>query len=207
MEKSHDPYSFSSSQRQFWPKMGFPGIFKTNIGWIHLIPDIYLHRVSLLIPINFHVPSVKFGPLVAKYLAKDGICRLKTLERRKTLGHLRSINPNLIIHFAHQSQTCRLLKILKPFFSNISRKETVKSGTINLRLNWYRKSVSIIESIIYIYIYVYVEFLALHFNDLSHYKFTGWSIIELSIRRRLRTLLISWGQKTHVKHCHVDLSS
>ena len=29
---------------------------------------------------------------------------------------------------------------------------------------------------------------------------------ELSIRRRLRTFLISWGQKTNVKHCNVDLS-
>ena len=32
------------------------------------------------------------------------------LERRKTLGHLRSINRNMIIHFANQSQTCELLK-------------------------------------------------------------------------------------------------
>ena len=36
-------------------------------------------------------------------------------------------------------------------------------------------------------------------------EFTGWAIIEeLSIRRRLRTFLISWGQKTRVKHCYVD---
>ena len=34
-----------------------------------------------------------------------------TLERRKTLGHHRSINRNMIIHFANQSQTCQLLKI------------------------------------------------------------------------------------------------
>ena len=39
-------------------------------------------------------------------------------------------------------------------------------------------------------------------------EFTEWAIIEeLSIRRRLRTFLISWGQKTRVKHCYVDLSS
>ena len=39
-------------------------------------------------------------------------------------------------------------------------------------------------------------------------EFTGWAIIEeLSIRRRLRTFLISCGQKTRVKHCYVDLSS
>ena len=38
------------------------------------------------------------------------------LERRKTLGHLRSINPNMINHYASQSQTCQLLKILKNIF-------------------------------------------------------------------------------------------
>ena len=39
-------------------------------------------------------------------------------------------------------------------------------------------------------------------------EFTGWAIIEeLSIRPRLRTFLISWGKKTRVKHCYVDLSS
>ena len=38
------------------------------------------------------------------------------LERRKTLGHLRSMNRNMIIHFANQSQTCQLLKIIKNFF-------------------------------------------------------------------------------------------
>ena len=69
----------------------------------------------------------------------------------KTLGHLRSINGNMIIHFANQSQTCQLLKILKNIiFSNFSWKETVKSGAINHRLNWYRKSISIIKSVIYI---------------------------------------------------------
>ena len=50
-----------------------------------------------------------------------------------------------------------------------------------------------------IYIYIHVEFLASHFSDLSRSleKFTGWAIIEeLSIRRRLCTFFISWGQKT-----------
>ena len=37
---------------------------------------------------------------------------------------------------------------------------------------------------------------------------TGWLMIEeLPIRRWLGTFLISWGQKTCVKHCYVDLSS
>ena len=39
-------------------------------------------------------------------------------------------------------------------------------------------------------------------------KSTGWAIIEeLSIRRRVHTFLVSWGQTTRVKHCYVDLSS
>ena len=44
------------------------------------------------------------------------------LERRKTLGHLRSINPNMINHYASQSQTCQLLKILKNIFFFKQRK-------------------------------------------------------------------------------------
>ena len=39
-------------------------------------------------------------------------------------------------------------------------------------------------------------------------KSTGWAIIEeLSIRRPVRTFLVSWGQTTSVKHGYVDLSS
>ena len=48
------------------------------------------------------------------------------------------------------------------------------------------------------------------FSDLSHclQNFTGWAVIEeLSIRRRFHTFLVSYGQKTRVKHCYVDLSS
>ena len=33
-----------------------------------------------------------------------------TLERRATLGHLRSINPNMINHFASPSKTCQLFE-------------------------------------------------------------------------------------------------
>ena len=37
-------------------------------------------------------------------------------------------------------------------------------------------------------------------------KSIGWAIIEeLSIRRRVRTFLVSWGQTTRVKNCYVDL--
>ena len=47
-----------------------------------------------------------------------------TLECQNTLGHLRSINPNMINHFVNQSQTCQLLIFLH-------WKETVKSGVIS----------------------------------------------------------------------------
>ena len=139
--------------------------------------------------------------------------RLKTrptLERRKTLGHLRSINRNMVIHFANQSQTCQLLKILKNLFFQTFHEKKLWKMVQSIPCwtdteNPYRLSRAS-------YIYnIYVEFLAWHFNDLSQVcksEFNGWAIIEeLSIRRRLRTFLISWGQKTHVKHCNVDLSS
>ena len=53
--------------------MGFPDFFEKTIGSIHVIPGIYPYRVSFLTPINFHAPSLIFGPLVAKYLAKNGV--------------------------------------------------------------------------------------------------------------------------------------
>ena len=134
-----------------------------------------------------------------------------TLERRKTLGHLRSINRNIVIHFANQSQTCQLLKILKNiFFSNISWKETVK---------WCNQShVELIQKIHIDYqerhIYIYnmssscYNILTISPSVPVWSEFTGWAITEeLSIRLRLRTFLISCGQKTSVKHCYVNLSS
>ena len=56
-----------------WPKMGFPELFEKNIGLIHFIPGIYPYGVSLLTPIHFRVPGLIFGPLVAKYLAENGV--------------------------------------------------------------------------------------------------------------------------------------
>ena len=50
--------------------MGFPELFEKTIGSIHFIPGIYPYGVSLLTPIHFRVPSLIFGPLVAKYLAE-----------------------------------------------------------------------------------------------------------------------------------------
>ena len=64
------------------------------------------------------------------------------------------------------------------------------------------------EGDIYIYIYVYrcrVLCITLFRISIEIYR---WAIIEeLSIRRRLRIFLISWGQKTRVKHCYAELSS
>ena len=56
-----------------WPKMGFPELFEKTIGSIHFIRGIYPYVVSLLTPIHFRVPSLIFGPLVAKYLAENGV--------------------------------------------------------------------------------------------------------------------------------------
>ena len=58
-----------------WQKMGFWNFFEKTIGSIHFIPGIYLCGVSLLTPVHFRVPSLIFGPLVAKYLAKNGVSR------------------------------------------------------------------------------------------------------------------------------------
>ena len=62
---------------------GFSGIIeKKTIGSIHFIPGIYPYRVSLLTPIYFHVPSLIFGPPMAKYLAE-----MRFLELfEKTIG-------------------------------------------------------------------------------------------------------------------------
>ena len=58
-----------------WPKMWFPELFEKTIGSIHFIPGIYPYGVSLLTPIHFCVPSPIFGPLVAKYLAENGVSK------------------------------------------------------------------------------------------------------------------------------------
>ena len=50
-----------------WPKMEFPEIKKKTIGSIHFIPGFYPYGMSPLTPIHFRVPSLIFGPLVAKW--------------------------------------------------------------------------------------------------------------------------------------------
>ena len=65
---------------------------------------------------------------------------------------------------------------------------------------------------IYIYIYIYIHIYIYRCRVLCivqriSIEIYRWAIIEeLSIRRRLRIFLISWGQKTRVKHCYVELS-
>ena len=51
--------------------MGFPELFEKPFGSIHFIPGIYLHGGSVLTSIHVRVPSLIFGPLVAKYLAEN----------------------------------------------------------------------------------------------------------------------------------------
>ena len=67
-----------------WPKMGFPELFEKTIGSIHFIPGISPYGVSFLTLIYFHAPSLIFGPLVAKYLAENGVSG--TFE--KTVGSI-----------------------------------------------------------------------------------------------------------------------
>ena len=109
-------------------------VFSLSISLLMIVIMIILHFISMIKWTILHITR-------------------PPLERRKTLGHLRSINPNMINHYASQSQTCQLLKILKNIF--FSNKENVESGAINFRLNWYTKSISIIERS-YIYIYMCV---------------------------------------------------
>ena len=95
--ESLDPYTFSCSYPHFRPsggqifgrKWGFLNFFKKNIGSIHFIPGIYPYWVSLLTSIHFHVPSLIFGPLVAKYLAENGVSG--TFWKKKTIGSIHFI--------------------------------------------------------------------------------------------------------------------
>ena len=65
--------------------MGFPELFEKTIGPIHFIPGIYPYGMSLLTPIQFGVPSLIFGLLVAKHLAEKGVSGFK---KKKTIGSI-----------------------------------------------------------------------------------------------------------------------
>ena len=75
-----DPYTFSCSEPHFRPsgghilaENGVSGIKKKPICSIHYILGIYPYGVSLLTPIHFRVLNLIFGPLVAKYVAENGV--------------------------------------------------------------------------------------------------------------------------------------
>ena len=53
-----------------WPKVGLPILFKNKNCSNIVIPGIYPYAVRPLAPIHFHVPSINFGLLMAKYLAE-----------------------------------------------------------------------------------------------------------------------------------------
>ena len=71
-------------------RQGFWNILKKKNYWLisFHIPCIYPYDVSLLTPIRFRVPSHIFGPLVAKYLAENGVSG--TLKKK-------TVDPILII--------------------------------------------------------------------------------------------------------------
>ena len=54
-------------------RQGFRNFLKKIICSIHFIPGIYPYGVSLWTPIHFRVPTINFGPLVAKYLPENGV--------------------------------------------------------------------------------------------------------------------------------------
>ena len=67
--------SFGPSVRPSVCRQGFRNILKKIIGSIHIKHGIYPYVMSLLTPNHFSVPGLIFGPLMAKYLAKNGVSR------------------------------------------------------------------------------------------------------------------------------------
>ena len=74
---------FPASLLAFWwsntcirPKMGFPEIFEGTIYSVRLVPSICPDGVSHLTHIHFPVPSLNFGPLVAKYLVEKLLAQI-----------------------------------------------------------------------------------------------------------------------------------
>ena len=104
-----------------------PGPLTDGFLWRRWRGKPYRHSRRMRSP-PFYVSGKRpMEPFVAciKKLNKSFYTR-PTLERRKTLGHLRSINPNTIIHFANQSQTCQLLKSWKKNFQTFHEKKLWK---------------------------------------------------------------------------------
>ena len=80
-----------------------------------------------------------------------------TLERRKTLGHPRSINRNMIIHFANQSQTCQIFKVVNNIFSKLFMKRNCEKWWNQSQVELiYKIHIDYQERHIYIYIYIYI---------------------------------------------------
>ena len=74
----------------FGRKWGFWNSFSKTISSINLIPGIYPYGLCLLLsPINFHFPTVNFGPLVAKYLDENGV--RKIYQKKKKTRNCRSM--------------------------------------------------------------------------------------------------------------------
>ena len=94
-----------------------------------------------------------------------------------------------------------ILKMLT-YSHSMSLKTTWCSYVILSVANRYKRSNTILE-MFNLSIYSYILSPCIIF-----WQYTGWAIMEeLSIRWRVHTFLISWGQKTRVKHCYDDSSS
>ena len=97
--------------------------------WIHPIPKHTKYNITERVE--------KFLLFLFKIKQWKSHCNnstRSTLERRETLGRLRFINPNMINHFAGQSQTYQLLKI-----NFLTLKRNFEKWC-NLRLNWCRST-------------------------------------------------------------------
>ena len=127
-------------------------INKTNAAVNYTDRNKFLWNLNQNLMIFFQ-PSAKCWQVV---WAKQMNTR-PALERRKTLGHLRSINRNMIIHFANQSQTCQLFKILKNFFffklfmKRNCEKWCGQSQVVKIHIDYQERHINI---------YIYLEFLA-----------------------------------------------
>ena len=84
---------FGPLMAKYLAENGVSGTFwNKTIGSIYFIHGIYPYGVIFLTPIHFCVPNLIFGPLVAKYLAENGVSGLKK-NPIGSINYIPGINP------------------------------------------------------------------------------------------------------------------
>ena len=129
---------------------------------------------------------------------------------------LKRTNFKFELPFSDSSSTNNHLHFLSVYNGNVNTFSQCHSRQVNVA-TWFSVLLIDIEEnlhrlprgLIYIYmIYIYIHISSSFLHNIfaippAESKFTGWAIMEeLSIHRRVRTFLISWGQKTRVWHCY-----